>query len=185
MVTIASLLLLTAAAAFAVYFLAVMAVYETIDQVYREVYTDSQASDLAPVMAGAYAVPALLLLCFGLILVLLAWRTYRGGRTARGWTITLTLFTLCCCGASAAFSSVSYDGLDATEWDQVRAAASQRLAETLPAWFEVISSATVGIGLGALLVATVLLVTGPSNRFFRRRGPMVLSPYPEHPYRPR
>ena len=61
----------------------------------------------------------------------------------------------------------------------------QELAQALPAWFDLVTGAMIGIGLVALLVATGLLITRPSNRYFRLRGPIDLHPYSYHPYRPR
>lgn len=179
------MLLLVAAASFGVYFLAVMSVYGTIDQVHREAYAGSDTPDLGPVMAGASAIPALLLLGFGFVLLLLAWRTYRGGRAARGWTITLTLLTLCCCGSGTAFSRAAGDTVDSTDVDRIQTLVRQELAQALPSWFDLVTGAMIGIGLVALLVATGLLITRPSNRYFRLRGPIALHPYSYHPYRPR
>ena len=57
-----------------------------------------------------------------------------------------------------------------------RASAQYQLAQELPAWVDLIANTTVLLGLGALTLATVLLITGPSNRYFRARGPVVLPP---------
>lgn len=184
-VTIASLLLLVAAAGFGVHFLAFMSVYDTIDRVWRETYADSDQPHLGALMAGVNLAMASAVLLFGFVLLLLAWRVYRGGRTARGWTIALTLLSLSCCGSVLLFGQAAGGNVGSNHADQYRASAQYQLEQELPAWVDLIANTTVLLGLGALTLATVLLITGPSNRYFRARGPVVLHPYSYHPYRPR
>lgn len=175
-----------AAACCGVFFLSVMTVYETIDQVFRDTYGRAGHPNVGVAISGAHAGFALLLLIFGFLLLLLAWRNYRASRRARSWTVTFTVLSLCCCGAGALFGNAGAENVATatqlgTLWNEARAS----LAEQVPPWYELVSGTTALIGLVALVTATALLATPPSNRFFRSGRGILLYPYPHHPYAPR
>lgn len=184
-VRIACLLLLVAAACFAVYFLAVMTVYDTVDQVFRDAFSDSSHADTAGTAAVVYAVPAALVLIFGFLLLLLSWGNHRGSRGARGWTVALALIGLCCWGTDRMFGDSVRQNADISEIEELRAEAVEALAEQLPSWYELVTGTTVLAGLVALFAAAILLNTPASSRFFRLSGQFVYYRYHYHPYRPR
>ena len=184
-VRIACLLLLVAAACFAVYFLAVMTVYETVDQVFRDTFSGSDHADTAQTAALVYAVPAVLVLIFGFLLLLLSWGNHRGSRATRGWTVAFALLGLCCWGTDRMFGEAVRQNADIDEIEQLRAEAVEALAGQLPSWYELVTGTTIMAGLVALFAAAVLLTTPASSKFFRLSGQFAYYRYQYHPYRPR
>jgi serine/threonine protein kinase len=179
-VLIANLLLCLAAACLTLYGVAVGGVIadvariaEAMDPSFAE-YRDFWVG-IAWLTVGSLVLLALL---FGLLAVL----NNKGSRGARAWTFVLGFLALCCCAPGwwvSNLDSVAYEG-DAGELMQRLTAEHER--------FQAVTNRSAVTALLALLVALVLLMTPPANRFFRWRRAVPMAPhhpyYPYYPYYP-
>lgn len=110
----------------------------------------------------------------GLGYLAVAAKTFRGRPGARGWAFTLAVPLLCCC-LPGWYSADLSDGND----DGQAQIFADRVAAVVPNWYEPLTGLWVTAGTLALLVALVLVVLPPANRFLRP-PPMVIY-YPYHP----
>jgi serine/threonine-protein kinase len=179
-VLLANLLLCLCAACLTVYGVAVGGVIadaariaESMDPNFAE-YRDFWVTT-AWLTAGSLVLLALL---FGLLAVL----NNKGSRGARAWTFVLGFLTLCCCAPGwwvSNLDNVAQQG-DTGELLQRLTAEHER--------FQALTNRSAVTALLALLVALVLLMTPPANRFFRWRRPVPVAAYypyyPHYPYYP-
>jgi serine/threonine-protein kinase len=178
-VRVANLLLRVAAICLLVNGVASLRFIDDAVQVAEDLY-GSQADGWLGLAAAAGLATVGALLLTAVVLLALAWLNNRGGRGARAWTFTLGVFALCCCGPCWGLTSLGTT--DDPNQEEFRRA----LAETVPPWYEPVAGASMLLGLGALLVALVLLMSPPANRFFRVPPPVFYYPYlPYLQYPPR
>jgi serine/threonine-protein kinase len=181
-VTLASVLLAVAAGALALYFGGSLRVVPTYVDVYEGYLADfdSEAAETASAIGSVVAAVAAAGLVVSLVLVLLTLGTFLGKRAARVWALLLGVLVLCCCGPPIALDSLS-NGLNNTGLDRAdQAQINERLAETLPDWYDQLSGTFVLAALGALLLAMFLLMLPPADRFFRPRP--AAGYHPQRPY---
>jgi hypothetical protein len=181
---LASLLLCVAALGLSVYCLATASIIDDVDRLAEAEYgwayeRDWRSSTMGAgwLAAGAAAVLALLFLLFAVLNV-------RGSRAARGWTVTFGILAMCCCGPSALFLT-----FDRFAENPDTAGLADRLSTELD-WYGPLTGRSITIAVGALLLALVLLMVPPTNRYFRSFRPVPRPAYyypyyPQYPYPPR
>jgi serine/threonine protein kinase len=183
---LSSLLLGVSALSLFVYCAAAAAVIDDLDRIALAEFGSRYEQDgravalgLGWLNVGLLGLTALLFLSFALL-------NARGSRGGRAWTFVLGCLTMFCCGPYWWLSSVGWLSDDPTvaqyEFSQV---VSAELA-----WFFPLARRSMVIAVGALLVAMVLLMVPPTNRYFRLFRPMprpaYYYPYYAHyPYPPR
>jgi eukaryotic-like serine/threonine-protein kinase len=182
---LASLLLCVAALGLSVYSLATASIIDDVDRIAVEElgYNFYEQDWQAVTRAGGWLVVATTALS-ALLYLLFALLNIRGSRSARAWTIVLGVFFMCCCGPSTFFATgdTFAENPNTEEF-------AERISEEL-SWYETLAGRAVVITIGALLIALVLLMVPPTNRFFRSfrpvpRGPYYHPQYPYYPYPPR
>jgi serine/threonine protein kinase len=172
-VLVSGLLLRIAAGGLAIYCIALLGVMDITVTVARE---QSRNPDSDAAWIGLLAWSAVLSLGgLALAFLLLAWQNSRGSRAARSWTIALVWVSLCCCAPVGVLNGVGVASLD-----NQTSAVGQALRDAMPPWYGPVTSVSGIIALGALVVAMVLLMMPPANRFFQHP----IRPYYPNPYYP-
>ena len=176
-VLIANLLLALSAAAMLVYSAGSLATVSQIGQLAEEQYPKVHQE-----WGGTFFVTSLasigLLAMLALVLLALAGFSLQGRRAARTWTYLVAIPLLCCCGPcwwSTSFEP-SVETEPAYELDQL-------LATAVPDWYPLLAGRSLAIAVAGLLVAMVLLMLPPANRFFAPRPIIYYYPY-YPPYQP-
>lgn len=179
---LSSLLLSVSALALFVYCAVTVAAIDDIDRIALETYGVDYQRDWRSVALGVGWLTVGSLGLLALLLLLFALLNARGSRGARAWTFVLGCLTLFCCGPCWWFSSLDSLNADPTA---VRYEFTQRLSAELD-WYGPLASRSVVIALGALMIALMLLMLPPTNRYFRslRPLPRPVYYYPYHPYYP-
>jgi hypothetical protein len=177
-------LLCVAAISLSVYCLATASIIDDLDRLAEAEYGWAYERDWRSSTIGAGWLAAGSAGMLALLLFLLAVLDVGGSRGARAWTIVLGSVAACCCGPSILF--VSFDRL-ADNPDT--AGLAGRLSTEL-GWYGSLAGRSVTIAMGALLVAMVLLMVPPTNRYFRHFRPVPRQAYhypyyPHYPYPPR
>ena len=182
---VACLLLTGAALALLVYSAATGSALGDLDRIAEQEYGYSYERDYRGTLLGSgwvlVGTGALLALLFLLCAVL----NVRGSRAARAWTFVLGSLTLFCCGPCWLFPIIGWRNADPSTVD---AEFVLRLRDELGG-YGATATRLVVIAVLALIVAMVLLMVPPTNRYFRlfRPGPMYYYHpyYPYYPYPPR
>lgn len=136
--------------------LALRRVVAVARQVYGPDFDDVRGLSVA---AGWLAVGTLGLL--SLLFLLLATQVLKGSGGARAWSYVLGIVVLCCCAPGWWFADSDRVAEDPGTAEFVRA-----VAAGLP-WYSPLVGQAVLLTTVALLLALVLLVVPPTNRFFR------------------
>ena len=108
----------------------------------------------------------------GLGYLAVAAKTARGRPGARGWAFALAVPLLCCCLPAWSALGAGDGGPDGRA--QVVA---DRVAATLPAWYQQVTGVWVVSGALCLLVALVLVILPSAGRYFRPPPVVVYYPY--------
>ena len=183
---LSSLLLSVSALALFVYCVASAAIIDDVDRIAEAEFGWEYERDWRGVTQGVSWLTVGSLGLLALLFLLLALLSARGSRGSRAWTYVLGCFTLFCCGPCWWFSSLDSLGADQ---DAAQYEFAQRFSNEV-GWYGSLAGQTVVIAVISLLVALILLMVPPTNRYFRLFRPMPRPAYyypyyPHYPYPPR
>jgi serine/threonine-protein kinase len=179
---LASLALVVSALGLFVYCAATAAIIDDVDRIAELQYGWEYERDWRAVTVGSSWLTVGSLGLLALLFLLFALLNARGSRGSRAWTFVLGCLVLFCCGPCWWFASLDSLAADPTTREyEFR----QQLSAELD-WYGPLAGRSVVIAVGALLIALLLLMVPPTNRYFRFFRPMPRPAYyyPYYPYYP-
>jgi hypothetical protein len=181
-VSIANLLLVVGAAAFAVLFILSITTIGTLSDVFEEEFAGTEAEGTEGVAVGFLIAIWAVFLLFAIGLVVLAALNNQGKNPARIVTWVLGGIGVCCAGLQLVSSGIGSSmggtgGTNGVDQEELQ----RRIEDALPSWYGAATIGVLVIAILALAVALVLLALPKANEFFRKPQQPFEPPTPNYP----